>query len=297
MDCPPKITVVTPNFNGAEYLEQTITSILGQKYPNLEYIVIDDGSTDDSAEIIRMYEDRLTYWTTRPNRGQYATINEGFERSTGEIMAWLNSDDMYLPGAFSIVAEIFSYHPDVEWITTTLPAVWNEQGQAITVTEMHGYNRESFFRGANMPGGYGYTRDCIQQESTFWRRSLWERAGGRLDTSVTLAADFELWARFYQYAELHGVRALLSGFRLRSNQNTHRFARQYREQCFEVLTNYRGRTYGRSYSWIRRHLFRRALPILKRLPGAVGSGLLYPAKVWEHSGRGGSWMLTTKLVV
>jgi glycosyltransferase involved in cell wall biosynthesis len=294
MEHPPKISVVTPNYNGAEFVEQTMTSILGQNYSNLEYIVIDDGSTDNSSEIIRKYEARLAYWTTRPNRGQYTSINEGFERSSGEIMAWLNSDDMYLPGALSTAAEIFFEHPEVEWMTTTLPAAWNEQGQAIAVAEMHGYNRESFLHGGNMPGG---TRDCIQQESTFWRRSLWERAGGRLDTSVTLAADFELWARFYQYAELYGVKALLGGFRLRTNQNTHRFAQQYGEQCEAVLRRYGGRRYGRTQAWLRRNMFWRGMPILKRLPGAVGSGLLYPAKVWEHTGRGGSWTLTTKPIV
>ena len=94
--------------------------MLGQNYPNLEYIVIDDGSSDGSANIIRKYEGRLAYWTTRPNRGQYATINEGFERSTGEIMAWLNSDDMYLPGALSVVGgDFFANIPEVEWLTTT----------------------------------------------------------------------------------------------------------------------------------------------------------------------------------
>ena len=298
----PKISIVTPNFNCADYLEHTIVSVLAQNYPNLEYIVIDDGSTDGSVEIISRHERRLTYWTTRPNRGQYATINEGFARTTGEVMAWLNSDDMYLPGAFSTVAEIFAHHPEVDWLTTTMHAAWNEQGQAVLVSDLHGFSRESFVRGGNGPSsrdqGYKlYTRGCIQQESTFWRRSLWERAGGYLDTSVTLAADYELWARFYQHAELYGVRALLGGYRFRTNQNTERFAKEYREQCRVVLQRYGGKPYGRTQAWLRRRVASSLYPALKRVPGATSLGLLFPAKVWVHSGRGGSWQLTTKLVI
>lgn len=170
----PKITIVTPNYNCAEYLEQTIASVLAQNYPALEYIVIDDGSSDGSASIIRRYEDRLAYWRTRPNRGQYATINEGFERATGEIMAWLNSDDMYFPGAFSVVGEIFTQFPEVEWLTTTQPAAWNEQGQNVGAGNMVGYSKPLFLRGAHGPARGNYVRGSIQQESTFWRRSLWE---------------------------------------------------------------------------------------------------------------------------
>ena len=293
----PRISIVTPNYNCAAYLEQTIRSVLAQGYPNLEYVVIDDGSTDSSVDIIRCYESRLSSWTTRPNRGQYASINEGFSRTTGEIMAWLNSDDMYFPGAFSTIANIFQEHPEVEWLTTTMPASWNEQGQAVLVSDLHGFNRDSFFLGANGPDAGVYTRGCIQQESTFWRRSLWERAGGRLDTSVTLAADFEMWARFYQHAELYGVRALLGGFRMRTNQNTDRWAEQYKEQCEEVLKRYGGTTYGKTQSWLRRNVAWRVYPVLKRVPQATACGLLFPARVWIHSGRGGDWTLTTRLII
>jgi glycosyltransferase involved in cell wall biosynthesis len=298
----PKITIVTPNFNCADYLEHTMVSVLAQNYPNLEYIVMDDGSTDASVEVIRRYQGRLAYWTTRPNRGHYATVNEGFARATGDIMAWLNSDDMYLPGAFSTVAEIFAQHPEVDWLTTTMPAAWNDQGQAVLVSNLYGYNRDSFLRGGNAPNskdqGYKvYTRGCIQQESTFWRRSLWERAGGYLDTSLTLAADYELWARFYLYAELYGVRALLGGYRFRTDQNTDRFAKEYREQCRAVLQRYGGKPYGRIQAWLRRWVAWRIYPVLKSVPRATSLGLLFPAKVWVHSGRGGSWTLTTKLVI
>jgi glycosyltransferase involved in cell wall biosynthesis len=293
---PPKISIVTPNYNCAEFLEQTMLSVLGQNYPSLEYIVIDDGSTDNSAEVIRRHESRLAYWTTRPNRGQYATINEGFERSTGEVMAWLNSDDMYLPAALSVAGEIFANYPEVEWLTTTQPAAWNEKGQSVGVGDMVGYSRELFLRGAHVALGRNYTRGYIQQESTFWRRSLWQRAGGRMDTSVTVAADFELWARFYQHAELYGVRAVLGGFRLRTGQNTDRFAREYQQQCREVLARYGGRQCGAVESAFRRFAARISLPLVKRIPGARQMGLIFPVKYFSHEGRGGNWVLREAVI-
>ena len=292
----PKITIVTPNYNQAEYLEQSIISVLDQHYPNLEYIVIDDGSTDGSPEVIKKYSDRLAYWTTRPNKGQYATINEGFARSTGEIMAWINSDDMYLPGAFSVVAEIFSQHPQVEWLTTVTPVLWNEHSHATLNLRLPGFNRQAFFHGANFFGDVVYSKGCIQQESTFWRRSLWQRAGACLDESFKIAADFELWARFYQYGELYGVCALLGGFRQRAGQNTDRYFSQYVIESDAVLQKYGGKRYGPLGIRLRGRMLAPMAPFLKWLPRAVSSKFLYPVKIWQHSGRGGEWILKTELI-
>jgi glycosyltransferase involved in cell wall biosynthesis len=113
---PPKLSIVTPSFNQGQFLEETILSVLNQHYENLEYIVIDGGSTDSSVEIIRRYEDRLAYWVSEKDRGQVHAINKGLEKATGDVFGFINSDDVYLPGAFQAVMEHFQKAPQQEWV-------------------------------------------------------------------------------------------------------------------------------------------------------------------------------------
>ena len=113
---PLKFSIVTPSFNQGQYLEQTIRSVLDQDYESLEYIIIDGGSTDDSVDVIKRYQDRLAYWESSPDRGQAHAINKGLEKATGDIFAFINSDDLYLPGAFRAVAEYFRENPSCEWL-------------------------------------------------------------------------------------------------------------------------------------------------------------------------------------
>src|SRR5882757_342896 len=110
----PRISIITPSYNQAAYIEQTICSVLGQGYSNLEYIIIDGGSTDGSVDIIRKYENRLAYWVSEKDRGQTHAINKGLERATGEIIGYLNSDDYYLDGALAGIADVFGRHPDLD---------------------------------------------------------------------------------------------------------------------------------------------------------------------------------------
>ena len=113
----PKISVVTPSYNQARFLEACIESVLGQNYPNLEYIVMDGGSTDGSIEIIKKYEKHITYWKSERDAGQFDAINQGLNKSTGEIMTWINSDDLLHPWAFELVSWVFLTRPEVLWLT------------------------------------------------------------------------------------------------------------------------------------------------------------------------------------
>ena len=208
----PKISVVTPSFNQARYLEETIQSVLSQNYPNLEYIIIDGGSTDGSVEIIKKYENNLAYWISEPDHGMYYAVQKGFERCTGEIMAWINSDDKYFPGALSIVAEIFTGFPEVYWLTGN-PSFFDERGRTIFVNQFRQYSKFDF---------YSQEIIWIPQESTFWRKSLWERSGSKLDLQMKYAADSELWLRFFRYAQLYSTGSLIGGFRYRSSNQISR---------------------------------------------------------------------------
>jgi glycosyltransferase involved in cell wall biosynthesis len=225
----PRISVVTPSYNQAPFLEACLRSVLGQKYPNLEYIVIDGGSTDGSVEIIKSFEKDLAYWVSEPDGGHYDALNKGFRRATGDILAWLNSDDMYTSWAFAVVAEIFQQLAQVQWLSTLYPLFWNEADGATGCAQLAGFDRRAVLR-----RGIG-----VQQESTFWRRSLWERAGGALDTSFKLAGDLDLWARFWEHAELYGVAVPLGGIRLHGQQQHRLHWQQYLAEASLISGRYR----------------------------------------------------------
>lgn len=207
---PLKISVVTVCYNMAPYIEQTLRSVLDADYPNLEYIVIDGGSTDGTQAIIERYRDRLAYYVSEPDGGMYDALAKGFERATGEVMAWLNADDCYFPWTLQTVSEIFSKWQDVQWIGGRY-AFLNAAGE---VSEI--YPKCSARSQRDMRNGW-CRREVLgplQQESMFWRRALYLRSGG-LDCTYRSAGDFELWMRFAAHAPLVKVDRPLAAFRRR----------------------------------------------------------------------------------
>lgn len=179
----PRVTVVTPSFNQAPFLEETIRSVLLQGYPNLEYLIIDGGSTDGSLEIIKKYEPWLAYWVSEPDNGQSQAINKGFRRATGDVLAWLNSDDFYYPRAIVTAVEALHASPEVGFVHSEYDVVDRQSRHIRRIDE--------FARTVVELVEYGGT---IGQPTVFMRRSALEQVGF-LREDLYMIMDFELWVR------------------------------------------------------------------------------------------------------
>jgi glycosyltransferase involved in cell wall biosynthesis len=221
----PKISLVTPVFNSVEYIEQTIRSVLAQGYPNLEYFIIDGASSDGTLDIIQKYASQISGYISEPDNGMYDAINKGFAPTSGEIMGWISATDQLQLGALSVVGSVFREHPEVEWITGR-PSWSNDAGMILGVKDLPRWSRYRFLAGANK---------YIQQESTFWRRSLWDRVGAHVDASRRSASDFELWVRFFRHARLYSVDALIGSFRVHSNSDSLSAIDKYNTICEGIL--------------------------------------------------------------
>jgi glycosyltransferase involved in cell wall biosynthesis len=254
----PTISIVTPSLNQADYLEETLLSVLEQGYPSLEYIVMDGASTDGSVGIIKRYETRISYWASEPDAGHASALNKGFAMTKGDIMGWLNSSDVYYPWTFKTVAEIFLDLPEVEWIQG-IPSHVDVGSRPRTMSR-------GFCNRYDLLAGHG-----LQQESVFWRRSLWQKAGGRVDDSLPLACDYELWLRFSRYARLYQVGTLLAGFRFHENRRGSTSGADYgaeaqsvRDREFSLLTA-REKTRVRAVDFVLRVSGRQASMVLDRV--------------------------------
>jgi glycosyltransferase involved in cell wall biosynthesis len=184
------VSIVTPSFNQARYLEATLDSVLSQDYPAIEYIVVDGGSTDGSREILERYSSRLAWWVSEPDRGQTDAINKGFARARGEVLAWLNSDDTYTPGAVRAAVEQLQARPEVAMVYGEANYI-DENGCVIGrfPAAQTDYRR--------LRQGYVH----IPQQSSFWRAEYWHKVGP-LDPSFYFAMDYDLWVRLAALAPL-----------------------------------------------------------------------------------------------
>ena len=204
----PLVSIITPSFNQARYLESTIRSVLDQDYPNLEYIIMDGGSTDGSVEIIRRYSDRLAGWVSEKDRGQTDAINKGLARAGGEILAWLNSDDTYQPYAIMDAVGFLRDHPEVGLVYGDANFI-DENGRGIGrfPAAQTDYRR--------LRQGYVH----IPQQAAFWRADLWRKVAP-LDPSFYFAMDYDLWVRLAALAPLQYTPRVWANFRLHSQGKT-----------------------------------------------------------------------------
>jgi len=198
----PSICLVTACHNHEKYIEETINSVLCQGYPNLQYVVINDGSTDKSGQIIKKYRKYLYYYEDWPGyrKTVVPALNKAFSKTNGEIMGWLNSKNTLLPKSLFTIAEIFNQFKHVEWLTGIATTI-DDEGKIVNAH-------------LRMKSIYDYLIgdwQVIQQESTFWRRSLWERTGGHLKEQW--AFDSELWSRFFLETEHYHVNTVLGTYR------------------------------------------------------------------------------------
>jgi len=216
------VSIITPSYNQGPYLEQTIQSVLEQDYPRIEYIVVDGESTDNSFEIIKKYNDRLAYWISEKDSGQAEAINKGFARAKGEILAWLNSDDYYLPDTISAVVKCFEENPEVVMVYGDMQAV-DGNGQTINVLKYKQLSLQDLL--------------CFQiigQPSVFFRRSALEKTGW-LDTSFHFMLDHHLWIRLAQQGRILHMPQVWSAARYHPQAKNRARAAEFGREAFRVL--------------------------------------------------------------
>lgn len=226
IDHCPRISVVTPSLNQGGFLRETLQSIVDQRYPALELIVMDGGSTDGSVDVIRTFEEHVSYWESCEDRGQSHAINKGFAKATGEVLCWLNSDDVLLPGALNTVAFAMESNPGWNWVS----------GPSLNFGE--GLHRLDGVYALPRRRADWLVRCPISQPSTFWRRGLYERHGG-LDESYHYALDYEYWVRFVFGGEtLHLMRRPLSAYRLHNASKTVSLTEKFRQEEARLREKY-----------------------------------------------------------
>lgn len=196
------VTIVTPSFNQAQYLGRAIQSVLSQDYPHIEYIVVDGGSSDGSVDIIQQYERQLTWWVSEPDDGHADALNKGFARASGEVLAWLNSDDFYYPGAVAEALSFLSEHPEVGMVYGDADYI-DSQGRVIGRFP----SAQTDFQ--RMLQGYVH----IPQATTFFRGKIWEKVGP-LDSSLFFAFDYDLWVKIAEQSEVRHLPRTWAAFRL-----------------------------------------------------------------------------------
>ena len=208
MGLRPLVSIVTPSYNQAHYLEEAVLSVLNQDYPNIEYLVVDGGSTDGSVGILNRYNDRISWWVSEPDQGQTDAINKGFRRARGEILAWLNSDDTYQPNAVTEAVDYLQTYPDVGLVYGDANFI---DSSGVVIGRFNA--QQTSYKRLRRGGVY------IPQQAAFWRAKLWQEVGP-LDPSFYFAMDYDLWVRLARITEVRYTPQHWANFRLHDDAKT-----------------------------------------------------------------------------
>lgn len=227
----PKITIITPSYNQGQFIEQTICSVIEQDYPNVEYIVMDGGSSDQTISILKQY-DRHLIWRSESDRGQAHAINKGVAIATGEILGYLNSDDYLEPGALYTVGKYFADHPGAEWLTGQCRIV-DEQGTEVRKVITKYKNFWLFINQFRIM----FILNYISQPATFWRKRVTDEIGG-FNEELHLTLDYDYWIRIGSLYKLHIIRQYISNFRVHSRSKGGTTANQQFNSEYEVASKY-----------------------------------------------------------
>lgn len=236
----PKISIVTPSYNQGKYLEQTIRSVLGQGYPNLEYIIMDGGSTDNSVEIIKRYESKLAYWETRPDKGQPAAVAKGFDIASGIVLGWLNSDDLLLPGCLFTIASKFPLNNSFVALAGRVVCI-DQDSHPVKVGIPARRTWEEMLL-------WGHR---LHQMATFWTQKAYRKVGG-FDSSMQFAFDYDLFIKLRRLGDIAFVDNYLAGFRLHETQKTVTSREIMQRDCHIIYQKYGVNSFKKTHRLLRR---------------------------------------------
>ncbi len=239
----PKVSIIMPSFNQAQFLEEAIRSVLGQTYPNIEFIAVDGGSRDESPEILKKYGEHFAWWVSEKDKGHADALNKGFSHATGEILAWLNSDDLYYPQAVAEAVSLLQQHPEVGMVYGDADLIDNAGAPAGQFSARQTDYRRMLRGSVHIP-----------QATTFFRADLWRQVGP-LDLSLFFSFDYDLWVKIAKVSKLLYVPKRWAKFRIHSDGKTI----VNDDRCYPDMLRVLQREGGGWLSWLRLRMLARKL--------------------------------------